>query len=265
MKNLFASNLLLAAALTLTLGACKKDTAPTPTPAPAAVPTPTPPSPSLRTINGTAMGGVLVSLQMDYSYVFPQLPVPFDLQIESAVALFFNSATNTYLDAGAVSVNTKALDKSADNGYVKAGGFSASATGQTTTDLGFDMGSNWSVAGGSGIPTFTYSHSTPMPGYTGTLPTTITKASGLTLSLNASNADSVYVLLASGDKSILRRVGGRASSVTFTAAQLSILPANSNNTGLVEVIPFKYLITSFGNKPFVFVKEYAKVANVNVQ
>jgi len=261
MKNLSASALFLAAGLALTLGSCKKDDSPaTPTNT-----TPTPPSPTITRVGSTVMAGTLASIRMSYEYTVPQVNMTVPIEIESAVAAFVGSSAGALVDAGAVSVNTNALDKASNNAYVKAGNFSATTTGQSGTSLGFENGSSWNVAGSSSVPAFTYNHTSSMPDYSGTLPTSITKSAGLTVALNSvSNADSIYVLIAAGNKQLLKRVG-RAASVSFTAAELGTLPTVTNNTALIEVVPFRYIVVTQGGKPYAFVKEYAAVGNVNIQ
>ena len=260
MKNLSASALFVAAGLALSLGSCKKDES-NATPANT---TPTPPSPTITRVGSTVMAGTLASIRMSYEYTVPQVNMTVPIEIESAVAAFFGSSTNSFVDAGAVSVNTNALNKQSNNAYVKAGNFSATTTGQTGTSLDFDNGSSWTVAGSSSVPGFSYNHTANMPSYSGTLPTSITKSAGLTLPLLITGSDSTYVLIAAGNKQLLKRVG-RASSVTFTAAELGTLPTVTNNTALIEVVPFKYSVVTLANKPYVFVKEYAAVGNVNIQ
>jgi hypothetical protein len=260
MKNLSASALFLAAGLALALGSCKKDDS-TATPANT---TPTPPSPTITRVGSTVMAGTLASIRMSYEYTVPQVNMTVPIEIESAVAAFFSGSTGTFVDAGAVSVNSNTLEKSSNNAYVKAGNFSATTTGQSGTSLGFESGSNWTVAGNGGITGFTYNDTSSMPSYSGTLPTSITKSAGLTVPLDVSGADSTYVLLAAGNKQLLKRAG-RASAVTFTAAELGALPTVTNNTALIEVVPFRYSVVTQGGKPYVFVKEYAAVGNVNVQ
>lgn len=258
MKNLSA--LFLAAGLALTLGSCQKDDS-TATPANT---TPTPPSPTITRVGSTVMAGTLASIRMSYEYTVPQVNVTVPIEIESAVAAFFGSSGSSFVDAGAVAVNTNGLDKQSNNAYVKAGNFSATTTGQTGTSLGFDTGSSWTVAGSGSVPAFSYNHTADMPDYSGTLPTSITKSAGLTLPLLITGSDSTYVLIAAGNKQLLKRVG-RASSVAFTAAELGTLPTVTNNTALIEVVPFKYSVVTLGGKPYAFVKEYAAVGNVNIQ
>lgn len=261
MKNLSAPALFLAAGLALALSSCKKDD-PTGTPTST---TPTPPSPTITRVGSTVMAGTLASIRMSYEYTVPQINMTVPIEIESAVAAFFNNSTTAFVDAGALSVNSNALDKSSNNAYVKAGNFSATTTGQSGTSLGFDTGSNWTVAGSGGITGFTYNHTSSMPDYNGTLPTSITKSTNLTVALNSvSNADSIYVLIAAGNKQLLKRVG-RVAAVTFSAAELSTLPTITNNTALIEVVPFRYIVVTQGGKPYAFVKEYAAVGNVSIQ
>lgn len=256
MKSFLPSPLLLAAGLALSLSACKKDEA---TPTPPASTTPTAATPSVGNVYG-----VMVSLRMNYAVASPvPLPVPVTLTLESAIAGFYNLTPGTFLDAGAVTVNSNALDKNPNNAYTKVA--TPSQTNPAPT-LGFDNGSSWSVAGAGGVTALSYSHTGPMPGYTGTLPTSISKASGLTVPLSsASNYDSVYVVIAAGNQTVLKRARVGTSSIVFTANDLRNLPTVTNKSGMMQVLPFRITTPTINNKRYAFIKEYAAVGNVDIQ
>jgi hypothetical protein len=61
--------------------------------------------------------------------------------------------------------------------------------------------------------------------------------------LDVSEADLTYVLIAAGNKQLLKRTS-RVSSVTFTTAELGALPTVPNNTALIEVGPFEYVVVT---------------------
>ena len=138
--------------------------------------------------------------------------------------------------------------------------------GMTPASLSLDNGSDWKVGGSAGVSGFTYSHSVAFPNYTGTLPTTVTKASGLTISLGSevSNADSVYITVMSGDKYVLKAVGGQADDATITAAELQDLALNSDNTAMIQVVPFRITLESINGKDYAFIKEKAVVGNITI-
>lgn len=249
--------LLSTAALGLFLLAGCGKTKVDPTPA-----TPTAPQAATPTIRNTS--GTLVALRTDFTYNIAQAPIPVTLSIETGVAAFYNTTPTSLLDAGSVSVNGNGLDKQSNNAYTKT----ATPGLSTPTDLGFGSGASWSVGGSSGVPAFTYAHTVSFPSYSGTLPTTVTKSSGLTVPLSGqlSNADSVYVVVAAGDKMVLKRARSNAASVSFSAAELSVLPNTSNSTmGFVEVIPFRYNLVTLTNRTYAFVKETAAISTTTIQ
>lgn len=247
---------LLPAACLLLLLACGK-TKVDPTPA-----TPTAPQAAMPTIRNT--NGTLVALRTSFTYNMAQVPMPVTIQTETGFAAFYNTTPTSFLDAGAVSVNGNGLDRQSNNAYVKT----ATPGLSTPTDLGFGSGGSWSVGGSGSVPAMSYAHTVSFPSYSGTLPGSITKASGLTLALSGtlSSADSVYVVVAAGDKMVLKRARGSAASVSFTAAELAALPNTSASTlGFVEVVPFRYNLVALGGRTYAFVKETAAISTVTIQ
>lgn len=248
----FSFTALLAAGVV----SCKKDDTPTnPT-------TPTQTTPSPTTPTPANVSGALVSVQVKYAYSNPQIPIPVSLDFETAVAGFFTApGATTYVDAGAVSVNTFALDKADNNAYTEIG-----IAGQTPSTLNFDNGSDWNVAGSGSVTGFTYSHGVAFPKWTGTLPTTVTKSSGLTVTIasNTTGADSVIVVLAAGSASLTKTVAGSAASCTFTAGELAALPNVTDNTGIIQVDPWRYNIVNKNGKDYAFIKEQANIGTINI-
>jgi hypothetical protein len=198
---------------------------------------------------------------MDYSYSNPQIPIPVTISSDMGVGVFYSTpGAATFVDAGAVSVNTIALEKQSNNSYMKM-----ATIGQTPSDLGLSGGVDWSVAGAGSIPAITYSHGGAFPSYTDSLPAVITKANGLTLDISsASNADSIYVMIAAGNQSVFKRFAGNATTATITASELSALPNVSDNTAFLEVLPTRFKLETIGGKDFVFIKERAVVRGINI-
>ena len=249
--------LALAAAL-FTAGAssCKKsDPAPTPVTPPAS--TGSTPMPATGNVDGA-----LISLKVDVSTVVGGYPIT--VSTDNGLATFFTATGNnaSFVDGGAVSVNQNALAKQSNNSYLKS-----ATIGQTPGDLGFDGGnSNWSVAGNGSVPAFTYSHSTAFPEFTGTLPTSISRSAPLTIALSGKvrNADSVIVFIVKDQKSVIRTFAANATSAVISAADLASLPVVSDNTALMEVIPYSVVLKAFGGKNYAFIKERAVVGNINI-
>jgi hypothetical protein len=220
---------------------------------------PTAPTPTIMNVHGT-----LVSVIMQYSYTVPVLGQQVNMNMEVASAAFFTSQnSSTMADAGTVSVNTYDLDKADNNAYYKA-----ASDGQTPSSLDFTTNtSSWTVAGSGSVSGFTYDHTGAFPDYDGTLPSTVTKSSGLTISLagDVSNADSVYVVVIAGDKFVQKAVGGNAVEVVFSASDLSSLPTVSDNSALLEVVPYRLTLETIGGKQYAFIKEKAVVGNINIE
>jgi len=257
MKTLLPTSLLAAAGFALLLGGCSKADDATPT-------TPASTTPTAATPTVGNVYGVMVSLRMNYAVASPvPLPVPVTVDLESAIAAFYNLNPTSFMDAGAVSVNGNALDKGSNNAYTKV---ATPTQTNPSPNLGFDNGSSWSVAGSGATPAITYNHSSSMPTYSGTLPTSITKASGLTVALSSvRNADSVYVLIAAGNQSVLKRAQAGTSSITFTANDLRNLPTVTDKSGIVQVLPFRMTRPVISGKTYAFIKEYAAVGNIDIQ
>ncbi len=242
---------------------CKKDSK-TPT---TTSPVPSAPTPTF----GGDVKGTLISLRINFSYdpnKFATLPITvpvIELDAETGLAVFSNDfSTGTYLDAGNVSVNSNALEKLSNNSYTKL----AFDFVNSNFSLGFDDGSNWSVAGKGDVPAISYNHTHTFPGYTGrsSMPSTASTTTNLTVSLSGvSKADSVYVLLAANNKEVLKRVGPSTSSVTFTAAEIqSVGTTGGKETAFLEVCPFRYTIQTINTKQYAFIKELAVVKNITI-
>jgi hypothetical protein len=172
------------------------------------------------------------------------------MEVNTAVAAFFASAgSSTFVDGGAVTINSKSLTKSSSNAYVY----------QTLTDPLTFSTITWSVSGSSSVPAISYTDDRPIPDYSGfsSLPATITKSAGVTISLGSavSNADSVYVTVTDyNNHQVLKRVAGDANECVFSAAELSNFTAGQ---GMVQVCPWNYKSEDFSSKKYYFIIESA--------
>jgi hypothetical protein len=232
-------------------------------------PTPNPPTNDTTNTNKTAptftptiadINGSLIALQTKTTVTQSGFSV--DNTIETATAVFYGTGS-TIVDAGTVSVNGFDLAKQTNNSYLKA----PSAT-STTLSLNFSTGASWLVSGNSNVSAISYKHGANFPQYTGEVPTSITKANGLSFTFNASNvknADSVYVFIAASDgKTFMKAFAPDAGTVNITASELSGLTTNSNNSAFLEVIPVTYTVQNISGKRYAFIKEQACVKNVNI-
>jgi hypothetical protein len=196
--------------------------------------------------------GVLAAVR-SVSYTTVQgISIPLDVNTATAGFLTAPGSTN-FTDAGTVTLNTKTLTKSSNNAYIYD---------DLTAPLSFSQVA-WSVSGSSGVPAISYSDDRSLPDYSGysSLPTTVTKSAGLTVSLGSavSNADSVYVIVSGGDKYVLKRLGGSASQCVFSASDLSVI--GNTSTGMIQVAPWNYKKEDFNDKPYYFILEtcYSKI------
>jgi hypothetical protein len=180
-----------------------------------------------------------------------------DIDLGVGVAAFGSSSANffagTYVDAGAITCNTKALDKQTGNAYLS----SMSTSGFSGSSLGIDFGSNinWNVAGSADVPAISKTLTNAFPTFPEiTSASTITKSSGYTLTNNSiSGADSILYVIASGSASVKKTLVGSATSCTFTASELSAL-SNSDNA-LIQVNAYNIQSDIFSGKKYYFVNQ----------
>lgn len=241
-------------AMSALLASCKKiDDITNPNTNPTSTPSPSTPTPS-------NVDGAFVSVKVKYAYYANGISIPFDFQTAVGGA-FTSTGSNTYTDAGSVSVNSHGLEKQSNNVYTKT-----ALIGQTPATLDFDNGSSWSIGGAGSVAGFTYDHNQSFPSFSGSVPTSVSKSSGLTINIasNVSNADSVIVLIAAGSSSLTKTVSASATSVTFTSGELSGFPTVSDNTAIVQVDPYRYIVVNKNGKNYAFVKELATIAMVNI-
>lgn len=223
--------------------------------------TPTAPTPPQPTING--VNGVLVALDLDFSITQMGISVP--LNTEMGIAAFYNTpGDTTMVDAGTVKINNVSLTKNANNSYLVTAGIPS----QEPSTLNYDGGNtNWSVSGAGSIPAITGNYAYNLPSYSGTIPTDINKANGLTLNLSGtmSNTDSVYVVIISGSTSFMKSYAPSAS-VSISASDLSGLTASSaTSPAYIEIVPWKVIgYQTISGKTFAFVNERAYVRTVNI-
>lgn len=265
MKNLFKIAIPVLGIM-LGVASCDKATTTT-TPTTPTTPTPTTPSaptPMTPTVGGSYWG-VLVALKMQFSYAVTGAPYPVSIDYDMGIANFYNGAgSSTLVDAGTVSINSNDLEKQTSGSY-----YLSATTGLTPSTLGLTSGVQWQVAGGNGIPPINYTHTGSFPGYSGTLPSEINRSQDLVIDLGTkvTGADSVYIVIITADKQIIKAFDGNPApaKATITASELSSLPAVSDNTAYLEVVPFTYKMPTFSGKQFVSIKETAVVASVNIK
>lgn len=238
--------ILAGIALTITIAGCKKKEAVDPTNNPG------------TTNNYTSFDlpesyGVLVAIK---SFTYQEVggfQVP--VELKTASATFVSSpGSKSFIDAGQVTLTGKGLTKQSNNAYIYQ---------DLLNPLSFNPVS-WTVSGGNGIPMIDYTDNKSWPSFGGynTLPATVIKTQGLTVSLNSSvsNADSVYLIVASSDgKYAISRTGGNAAEITLSASDLTAL--TSGTGGMIQVTPWSFDKEDFNSKDFYFILEavYSKM------
>jgi hypothetical protein len=240
MKIIFRTTLIAGALTALILSGCDK--------AKDVVPETTTTSTAAPTITISDGYGALVAVRSVSYTTVAGITIP--LEVNTAVAAFSTTmGSQTFTDGGTVTLNAKGLTKSSNNAYVY----------QNLMDpLSFST-LTWSVSGSSSVPAISYTDDRQIPDYSGfsTLPTTITKASGVTISLGSAvtNADSVYVVVTDyNNRSILKRLAGNAGECTISAAELSGFTAGQ---GMVQVCPWNLKSEDISSKKFYFIIESA--------
>ncbi len=240
MNTLIRTILIAGASASLFLAGCDKTEEVIPE-----NPTNTATSPTITISDGY---GVLAAVRSVSYTTVAGITVP--VEVNTAVAAFSASmGATTYTDAGTVTLNTKGLTKSTNNAYVY----------QNLTDPLSLSTVTWNVSGSSSVPAISYSDNRPLPDYSGfnSLPATVTKSAGLTISLGSavSNADSVYIVLADyNNHSLIKRVAGNAAQCVITAAEMASFTAGQ---GMLQVVPWSYKPEDFNDKKYYFVLEAA--------
>ncbi len=208
------------------------------------------------TFNYADAFGILVAVKsVSYTSV-GGFDVPIELNTGSA---FFptDAGASTFADAGTVKLENKELTKMSNNIYL----YDNYLSPLTLSSI------EWSVAGNGSIPAFTKTVDRPLPTFSGysSLPATVSKATGITISLGSavSAADSVIVIITSSNEQVSKSVVGSSASVTFSSTDLSKL--NASSTGSVSVSPYNLSSATISARKYYFVNEstYLKMA-VNI-
>jgi len=186
---------------------------------------------------------------------------PITTELGTAVAVFGNLSGGSYTDAGTITVNSKTLAKQANNSYV----YTPSATDITGIDLSGAI--NWNVGGAGSNPAFTHDASAqgfPAASDISGSFTTINSASDFTLSTSGSvtGSDSVYFQLSGPSATVLKRMAGNTSSVTFTAAEVQSVGKGS---GVVTIAPWNWTVQTKAGKQINVVNELALTRVVTIE
>lgn len=203
--------------------------------------------------------GALVAVQTVSKMTVGGFPITTTLG--TGVAVFGNLSTGSYNDAGAVTLNTKALTKQSNNSYV----YTPSATDITGIDLSSNI--DWSVVGGGSLSGFTYDASAqgmPVADDISGSATTINSANSFTLSTvgSISNSDSVYFQLSGSSTTIIKRMAGNTSSVTFSASEIQ---SAGKGTGVIIIAPWNMTSHTLGGKQIYTINEVALTRTITIE
>jgi hypothetical protein len=248
--NISKNLLLLSMAVLVGFSSCKKDEEPEPEPN-----TPTAAAPANPIPAPIGADAALVAIHTS-TYITAPLVGEIYQPIGFGVGVFGDLAAGTYVSAGAVNLNTKALTAQSNQSYV----FTPNQTAPTGVD--FSSGANWTVAGGNGFAAFNHSTMNEVPSgpkYSGA--TTIARNAEFTLSSSIAilSADSVIFNVISPTVTLTKVRAGNISSCSFTAAEMGTLGAGS---GYVQIVPYNYESATYGDKQIYFINESVSTSTV---
>jgi hypothetical protein len=149
-----------------------------------------------------------------------------------------------------------------------------SLSGSAAASINFldTLGTIWKFSGNTatGVAPYTDTTIKPLPAYLGvsnnSIPGSITRSLGFQIPLGANviNADSVFISITVGEKSIIKLTDANISYCSFSNTELNSLPASLGTTALLQVAPFNYNISYAGAKKIYLVNtsSYAKFMEV---
>jgi hypothetical protein len=234
MKNNSAKFLLLlAASATISMIGCQKDDDVTPSG-----------DDPGNYVYADAFGAMIAIKTVTYTEVMGNV-IPTELN--TATAVFVSDAGgSTFSDAGSVKLNSKSLKLNANKSYV----YDNFIEPLTFNEV------KWEVEGKGNNPAISKTVNRAVPSYSGysNLPTAVTKADGLTLTLGSqiTQADSTLVTIHSGSKSVIKTVAGNAASISFTAAELADL---ANGRGMLQVTPYNITTETTSGRKYYFINQ----------
>ncbi|MBS1775383.1 MAG: hypothetical protein JSS64_03780 [Bacteroidetes bacterium] len=170
---------------------------------------------------------------------------------QSAMAFFVDMPDSlTGINVGTVSLNNKQIvfQGAANQTYNLA-----------RTNFHLNDSTVWRVSGGSGVAAFSYNDNTPFPKFLTPLPDTISK-SGWNYTFSAVDADSIIFTIRYPE--IEKRVGGSSTSVSFSAADMAGIQANTPLALYITVFSTHYAVIN--GKNYSFFKEDMKAVGLTV-
>ena len=222
--------------------------------------TPTAPSSSAPNVNTPSNAdGALAAVQVITTQTVAGITIPINI---GTAAAWFGTAS-AYQDAGNVSIDGNALTKSS-NAYV------FQPTSSSPSGLSFNYSTAWVVSGNAAnsIAAINYSDNSSFPSIADINTTgTVSTSGSYTMSATSSvtNCDSVIFVITGPNAHVTHTAGPNTSSYTFTAAEMASLGTTSNNTGLLQIAPYRVNHQTINSKSYYFVKEacVSKFVNLN--
>ena len=210
----------------------------------------------------------LLKIQKTFSYYNDPLNgLIKTISIDAKAAFKTSFFDTTYNNAGNVSCQGRSLAIISNQSYVLEGNAAASIGFNDTTGVTWNISGNTST----GIPTFIYLTSYRMPEYKGisnnSIPSNIRRSTGFVIPLGANvvGADSIFVSITVGEKSVMKTLGGFVTNCEFANTELSILSATNGASGLLQVSAIKFDGAVQGGKKMYFANQSTYTKLVEVQ
>lgn len=195
-----------------------------------------------------------------------------EVKSESANAEFYDQPSNTATATqatfvGTIMVNNYNLNASENNQYVRV-----NTQGNIFEDMNYEDSVVWEVEGDDGILAFGFSWSSKFPEYTGNFPMTIERNKDLIFTFDNNSVseftDSVFVVIAAGDKKLVKRYGAHEGTVTIPSAELTPLQACTlGNPGYLQISTSVVDIFDLINEtyPVLLVKQVSNTRPIIIQ
>lgn len=217
-------------------------------------PVPSAAAPATFTPSFTGEFGALVAIKTVTTTSTPFGSV--DLEVGTAVAVFSTDSGSSYLNAGAVSVNSNDLGLQSNNSYI----FNFDQA--NPTGIEFTSAVNW-VGTGSTWNSFSTSTTKGFSTINEINEGTVSAASAYTLtSGNVSNADSILFSVSGPNGNKLIIVGGNETSHTFSAADMNSVGSGS---GYLQVVGLNYDQKVVGGKDYWLINETVRTKQVTIE
>lgn len=180
----------------------------------------------------------------------PSVPGMPDILLDVASANFYStSGGGSLVNVGEVMLNDFKLQNISGNTYIN---------NFTDITLGINSGqaNGWKVAGANGFDGFTHTTTKVMPGvvkFASNQSETISISSSVTLSIQSvpSGVDNILWVISDGSKVVTKE--SRATSITFSASELSGMKTTSQ--GIIQVAAYNSESRTIGGKKIYFINE----------